>query len=215
MSILVWAFIVLTVAATSGLLVAVRLDSRWGRWLAKLLASLGFLGVALSAGAWASPYGRVVLLALVLCWWGDVLLLPRGGPWFLWGLVSFLLGHLAFGAAFLVVGVALPWVVLALVVEGVLGVVVLCWLWPHVPRRMRPPVAGYVVIISLMLALAVGMGGDGGSWIVPLAALSFYLSDIAVARQRFVTEAFANRAVGLPLYYGAQVVLALSVAWVG
>ncbi len=40
----------------------------------------------------------------------------------------------------------------------------------------------------------------------------FYLSDLFVARERFVTSAFVNRLVGLPLYYGGQVLLALSVA---
>jgi hypothetical protein len=36
-------------------------------------------------------------------------------------------------------------------------------------------------------------------------------SDITVARQRFVAAAFANRAVGLPMYYTAQVLLALTI----
>ena len=42
-------------------------------------------------------------------------------------------------------------------------------------------------------------------------ALAFYLSDLSVARDRFVRPAFVNRAWGLPLYYGAQFVLAATV----
>jgi hypothetical protein len=37
------------------------------------------------------------------------------------------------------------------------------------------------------------------------------VSDILVARQRFVREAAWNRLVGLPLYYAAQLLLAYSV----
>jgi hypothetical protein len=40
---------------------------------------------------------------------------------------------------------------------------------------------------------------------------AFYLSDLFVARQRFVAPAFANRLYGLPLYYLGQFLLAFSV----
>jgi hypothetical protein len=36
-----------------------------------------------------------------------------------------------------------------------------------------------------------------------------------VARDRFVRHQFLNRAWGLPLYYAAQVLLALTPRWVG
>ena len=32
----------------------------------------------------------------------------------------------------------------------------------------------------------------------------FFLSDLCVARDRFVSPGWENRAVGLPLYFGAQ-----------
>ena len=43
-----------------------------------------------------------------------------------------------------------------------------------------------------------------------LGAVLFYLSDIMVARDRFVAPGFANRLVGLPLYFGGQLLLAWS-----
>jgi hypothetical protein len=43
-------------------------------------------------------------------------------------------------------------------------------------------------------------------------AVAFTASDISVARDRFMQHGFANRAWGLPLYYLAQVMLALSAA---
>ncbi len=42
-------------------------------------------------------------------------------------------------------------------------------------------------------------------------ALSFYVSDVFVARDRFLKEEFINRLVGLPMYYAGQFLLAFSV----
>jgi uncharacterized membrane protein YhhN len=65
-------------------------------WIAKPLASLGFLAAACAAGALESSYGQTVLLGLVACALGDVLLVPRGaGAAFLAGMGSFALGHAA------------------------------------------------------------------------------------------------------------------------
>jgi len=39
----------------------------------------------------------------------------------------------------------------------------------------------------------------------------FYVSDIFVARQRFVARQHINRLVGLPLYYAGQFMIAFSI----
>ncbi|MEN8163997.1 MAG: lysoplasmalogenase family protein [Acidobacteriota bacterium] len=44
-----------------------------------------------------------------------------------------------------------------------------------------------------------------------MGATLFFLSDLAVARHRFVKEAFLNRAIGLPAYYAGQMLLALTI----
>jgi uncharacterized membrane protein YhhN len=46
-----------------------------------------------------------------------------------------------------------------------------------------------------------------------VGALSFFVSDIFVARQRFLKAEFVNRLIGLPLYYGGQFLLAFSIGW--
>jgi hypothetical protein len=46
--------------------------------------------------------------------------------------------------------------------------------------------------------------------IIPAAALIFYISDIFVSRHRFVKKEFINRAIGLPMYYTAQFIIAFS-----
>jgi phage shock protein PspC (stress-responsive transcriptional regulator) len=43
-------------------------------------------------------------------------------------------------------------------------------------------------------------------------AALFYASDLTVARDRFVASGFANGAIGLPLYFAAQLVIAHTVA---
>lgn len=202
----------LTIVAVAFLLVAERLESRRGIWVFKPLASIGFVGTALSAGALESPYGRWVLLALVLSWLGDVLLIPRSPAAFRVGIGSFLLGHVAYVAAFLARGIDLGWTAIA--AAAVLGVLfpVLRWLGPHVPSALRNAVFAYVAVISTMVACAAGTARAAGAPAIFVAALAFYLSDLSVARDRFVTPAFTNRAWGLPLYYAAQLVFAWTAA---
>ena len=81
-------------------------DRRTERW-AKPAVVGGLLVVALLAGAAGSPAGRWVLLALALGLVGDVLLLPDVDR-FVGGLLAFLLGHLAWVAACVTVGLDRP-----------------------------------------------------------------------------------------------------------
>jgi len=209
---MVWAMAAAVMGLVAGQLWAARERSRqrW-EWLFKPLASLGFVALALLDGAPASPYGQIMVAGLVLAALGDVLLIPEDRRYFLAGLVSFLLGHVAYAVAFGVRGldgVAVAGVAVAL---GLAGVPIVRWLWPHVDGPMKGPVAAYMLVISAMVALAAGtVAAHGDPWIV-VGAAGFYLSDLAVAQQRFVRASFATRAWGLPLYYAAQVVLAATV----
>ena len=204
-------------AAATMLAVVALLACEWrglrpGVWVAKTLASTGFLWAALAAGATASPYGRAVLLALGLCWLGDVLLLGRGrGLGLRLGLGSFLLGHLAFAAAFVLRGLDPGRVLVAAVLLLPMAWAALRWLAPHVPDDWRIPVRAYVVVISLMVVAGLGSVSGPQDVRVALGVLAFYGSDLAVARERFVHQSFANGAWGLPLYYAAQLLLAASV----
>lgn len=201
--------VAITLFALAALLVAEWRGSRGGIWLSKPLASTGFLTAALAAGALSSGYGRTVLVALALSWLGDVLLISKEGRGaFVAGLVSFLLGHVAYAIAFLVRGIDIEASVIAAVLVAVPSLAVLRWLWPYVPRRTRVPVAAYVAAISVMVICALGVAEFRGQTAIALGALGFYASDLAVARQRFVAESFKNKLWGLPLYYGAQILLA-------
>jgi len=204
----------ITLLAVAALLVAVWRESKSGEWLLKPLASTGFVLSAWQHGALDSGYGRAVLAALCLSWWGDVLLISRKELTFLFGLGAFLLGHLGFAAAFLVRGVAWEPAALAGAIALVPLVVVARWLLPKVSAEMKVPVVAYMLVITGMVSLAVGAAVAHHAPLIAVGALSFYLSDLSVARDRFVAPGFDNKLWGWPLYYGAQLVLAATVAGV-
>ena len=175
--------------------------------LFKMAASTGFVAIALSVGALSNTYGRIVLVALVFSWAGDLLLTFTSPPAFLGGLVTFLLAQVAYSAAFGVLGVDAVVATAAVIAMTIIGLFIWRWLGPHV-GDMTGPVVAYVVVITVMVVMALGAFGAGATIFIPIGAVLFYASDIAVARNQFVAPGNANRVWGLPLYYLAQVLLA-------
>jgi uncharacterized membrane protein YhhN len=203
-------FAAATVVLVLLLLVAEERGARAGIWVAKPLASAGFVATALAVGAGTTPYGRLVLVALVLGWLGDVLLIPRSRAIFAGGIASFLLGHLAFVVAFYVRGLDPPWAAGAAALLFAPGIATWRWLRDHVPTSLKGAVIAYVIVISAMLACAVGTYARAHAPVVLVGAAMFFLSDLSVARNRFVAPGFANKLWGLPLYYAGQLLLAAS-----
>ena len=175
----------------------------------KPFASLGFLVAAIGFGALESRYGKIVFVGLLLGALGDVFLLGRARQFFIAGLVSFLLGHVAYVVAFASLGLNAPRAALAAGVMAVVMFFVGRWVFPHAPE-MRIPIGAYMLVIALMCIAAIGAWGAGAPWMIPVGALMFTASDIAVVRDRFVEKDFINRAWGLPLYYAAQLLIAWS-----
>jgi uncharacterized membrane protein YhhN len=204
---MLWCWLLMA-ALVGALLAAHRVDSHRLEWLLKPAAAATFVTTGLVAGGLSSAFGRVLLAGLVLAALGDVLLIPKGKLSFLAGLGAFLAGHLAYAVAFGLRGVDATAVLVAGAPLSVGAVFVLRWLWPHVERSMRAPVVAYVVVITAMVALAAGTAVETGAWLLLVGASAFYLSDLSVARDRFVATGFANRAWGLPLYFFAQMLLA-------
>jgi uncharacterized membrane protein YhhN len=201
--------------ALAALLVAESVDSKSGRAAAKLAASSAFVWAAIEWGAADSAYGQLLLLGLVLCWLGDAFLLPAGQTlWFQLGIGSFLLAHVAYAVAF--AGLALEPRMLAAsgAVVGIGAWWVLRWLRPNLPGAFRIPVLAYIAAISLMVVVALGAVGAGAPWALGIGAVGFALSDLSVARDRFVASGFFNAAWGLPAYYLSQLALAYSISQV-
>ena len=206
---------VLCTAAVIGLLVAEHRGSQRGRWLTKPVASAAFIWAGLVASALDSTYGQLLMLGLVLCLAGDVLLIPQDRPAvFRAGVFAFLFGHVAYSAAFLTRPLGVTGLVLGGVLLAVVVVVVLRWLGRSLPVDMVWPVRAYLVVIGVMTALACGVTAAGGPLALAIGALAFTASDVSVARDRFVKHDFANRAWGLPLYYAAQILIAMSSAMI-
>jgi len=235
---LAYVLAALTVPLVGLLLLGEKRDAPWRGW-AKGAASIGFIATAIAAGAADTTYGAWVLAALCLGWVGDIALVSSQRKWFLLGLGSFLLSHLTYIGAFATVR---PHALVAvLVAAGLLlpAALVGRWLWPHLGADMRGPVVAYIAVITAMVAAAAGAvagavasrsflvgaaifidpnaGAPFPDWLWPAtvmtAAVAFYLSDVSVARDRFVAPGFGNRIWGLPLYYAAQLLFALSTGW--
>lgn len=205
--------VALCIVAVAGLLVAEWRSSTRGVWLTKPLASAAFIWAGLAAGALDSGYGRLVMLGLLLCLAGDVLLIPRGKPAvFRAGIFAFLLGHVAYSAAFLSQPLSVPGLLIAGVLLAVSLLGILRWLGRSLPPDMVGPVRAYLVVIGVMSALACAVTAAGGPLAVAGGALAFTASDVSVARDRFVRHEFVNRAWGLPLYYAAQLLIAATPA---
>ncbi len=204
-------YILLTAIATLLLVTAEWYGYVPGRWLAKPVASLGFILTALAAGATSSSYGIAILVALVFCLVGDLLLMPSSRRTFVLGLGSFLAGHIVFAAAFSTRGLDRFSMLCGLAVLVLLAIVVMRWLSPHITGSMRIAVAAYILAIVAMASAACGTFGASPEWRILAGAAAFLISDLAVARERFVEHSRMNRVAGLPLYYAAQLLLASSV----
>jgi uncharacterized membrane protein YhhN len=197
--------------AVLALLVFERLEARFAAATAKLTASTCFVGLALSLDALSTQTGQLFFGGLLLCWLGDALLLSRGTSMaFQLGIGSFLLGHVAYAAAFYRWGIDGLGFTLAAIAIALLGLPTLHWLRPHVPAEFKIPVMSYVIVIGFMVACAVGAAQQSAPALAAAGALLFAASDLSVARERFVSPGFINSLWGLPAYYAAQIAIVLS-----
>ncbi|MEQ9502558.1 MAG: lysoplasmalogenase [Deltaproteobacteria bacterium] len=205
---MVWA--VVCVVFVAALLFAERTHNRTLKAVAKTAASIAFCIFGYVNDAFSTAHGTLVFAGLVLSLVGDAFLLSKAKHWFLCGLVAFLIAHVMYGVAFTTRGVNHRHV--GLLVAALFGVASVVWRWlgPHVKSKMRVPVLAYIATISWMLAAAIATSYQTDTWPIFGGALLFYLSDLFVARERFVVSGFTNKVFGLPLYYAGQLVLA---AW--
>ena len=213
-------YILLVVAAglLLGLLWAEGTGANWLSLGFKTPLSILFVVAALLQPRVIPKYFKFVFTGLFLGLVGDVCLGLPGITAFRIGLVAFLAGHILYILAFAILARSAdwinPWNILIIAISGF----VYWWLLPHL-GKMLVPVTFYIVVISMMVAAAwAAFRNRGvrrtGAWFILIGAVFFYVSDIFVAHQRFVTEQFYNRLIGLPLYYTAQFLIAFSVGLV-
>ena len=201
-----WVFTAICIAAVGVLLYYETRRPRHRRY-PKMIASTAFIAVAVSLGALDTSFGTIMVAGLALSWFGDLFLALDGRGPFVAGLVAFLLGHVAYVVAFAERGLGDAIFVPMIAVVAV-AIPIGRWLLPTVPRELKGPVLAYIAVISAMVATAISTNAFIADWRIPAGAVAFYLSDIGVARDRFAAPGFVNRVVGLPLYYGGQLLLA-------
>ena len=210
------------IVATAALLVAERglaagrEEMQIWRRRAKLIAAAGFVAVALSsAAAWS--YGSWIAAAMIFGLLGDAALLGSKRRAFVAGMVLFALDHACVLRAAAMVVEPRDWPLAWGLVPAVIGAAAVVMLWPNL-GLLRVPVALYTALIAAMVTAAsapflVGAPawfGERRAALLAAGALCFFLSDLAVARQRFAHESFWNKAFGLPLYFGGQLLIAWS-----
>ena len=202
----------------AGLLFFEKNENQKGKLPTKTILSCLFILTALLQPHLFSEYFYILLIGLIFCLGGDVFLALPQQRMFLYGLVSFLLGHVCYVICFFYVADLNPWTwgggAIGLAISGL----VFFWLRPHL-GSMRVPVIAYIIVITAMVIGAFTILGDTtlhstGRFMVLFGAVSFYISDLFVARDRFLKTEFSNRLLGLPLYYTGQFLLAFSVAFI-
>jgi uncharacterized membrane protein YhhN len=124
------------------------------------------------------------------------------------GLAAFLLAHVAYVVAMLVLGALSGGLLLGLVgvaiAAAVIGVRIVRGAARHDPA-LRVPVLAYLAAISLMVATAAGTGVA----VVLAGALLFYASDAVLGWTRFVADFGRSRVVVTVSYHLGQALLAL------
>ncbi len=187
------------------------------RIASKVVASASFVVLALPALG-GGPFQSWMVLGLVFGAIGDVALTGRGSRAFLLGLAAFLVGHIAYVIGLAQLESPLYWFIFAgrigtIALMG--GVLTLAWLWPNL-GRFKAPVVIYVIAIVAMVMGAFAVQNTGGlpapeRDYLALGAALFFLSDLAVARERFIARDFRNKVYGLPAYYGAQLLIVAAI----
>jgi uncharacterized membrane protein YhhN len=176
------------------------------RVVAKIVASFDFVAVGILAHD-GSAYSTWIVTGLVCGAVGDVCLLGAGRRWFTSGLVAFLFGHLAYVVAVAQVVTPGDWIGLGAILPIAVAAVAFAQLRRHL-GGMSIPVLVYVGVITTMVIAARASGNPR----LAVGAVLFFLSDLAVARQRFVGRSLTNKLIGLPAYYAGQLLIAWSIA---
>lgn len=179
--------------------------------VAKPLTMVVLIAAALALDVSDTAVQMWIVAALVFSLGGDVFLMfaERGENWFIAGLASFLIGHLAYVAGFWASGeVEISWFAIGFVVV----VIALATLGQHIMSGVRreapemvPPVAGYIAVISAMVASAIGTANP---WAIA-GSLLFYASDATIAWNKFLEPRPHGRIAIIVTYHLGQIGLVL------
>ena len=179
------------------------------RYVSKPATLVALIGVAATLDPVDPKIRTWMVIGLILSLAGDVFLM-LDEKWFVAGLASFLLGHIAYIIGLQLAPTSLGWSLVGL------GVVALCvaTVGQRVVRgvaagehkEMVVPVIAYLVVISAMVVSAFG---TAGLWAIVGATL-FYASDATLAWNRFLEQRRFGPLAVMVTYHLGQIGL---VAW--
>lgn len=186
---------------------AVRSDQGRLEAVAKPAVMIALIGLAATSDLDPSSVRPWILAALMFGLIGDLALLPQIDR-FIVGLGSFLVGHLAYVAAFVVIWDATWWLV-----AGVVGLGLLLVVFGRPIERsirgstLRLPVLAYIAVTGVVIVAGAGTG----RWVITVGALAFALSDGLLGSNRFVTPAPDRRVFVHVLYHLGQAAIVVGV----
>lgn len=184
-------------------------------WIFKLLPMVLIIVLAVSSqpADRLKMYKVLVVIGLFFSIAGDALLLNNGNEWFMFGLLSFLVGHLFYVAAMI-----RRWEFSLLTLVCVVPIGLYSWLigWQLHNGIMTNSdnsalwlsVAIYVSVISVMCWTAI----MSRNWHATVGAILFAVSDSILAWNKFVSNVPASGIWIMLTYFAAQLFIAGSIA---
>lgn len=132
-----------------------------------------------------SGFKYIIITALIFCLIGDVFLLKE--EYFVFGLGSFLIGHLLFATGFIKLeGFHFHWTLLFILIT--IGVGIFLWLQPDL-GSLKTPVGVYVSVIVFMAWQGAGLflkeKHRRSYLLIGIAVLLFMFSDTIIAVNKF------------------------------
>jgi len=202
--------LVLTLVVAAVDWIAVYSELRWLEYVTKPLAMVTLIGAVLAMEPASSTARAFFVAALVFSMFGDIFLMFKRDELFVFGLGSFLIGHLAYIPGLWLLGVTLGWLVVGVVLVGIsavtIGLRVVRGVKDGSHAELLAPVVAYMGVISFMVVSAVGTGrvtAIGG-------AVLFYASDALIAWTRFIQPRPWGPMVIIITYHLGQIGLACS-----
>lgn len=183
---------------------------------------IGILSMQLAAN---QSFARLVVIGLLLGGIGDVFLNLRfvfeksGQKIFLFGIASFLSGHIMYLIALTLLSANL---LVSLIFGAVAAGFLLYWIFSKIEEVQKAfKIFGYVYIGAIVLMTAVAIGnlisnpGSTSALLYVIGAVFFTVSDVIMIFNTFGgTQKFSMRAANLSLYYLGQLLIAISLQFI-
>jgi len=210
MSALVFLLLAITAAVAVLDWAAVQVKMKPLEYVAKPLTMVMLIAAVLAIEPTSSASRSCFIAALVFSMIGDVfLMLPDRERFFVFGLGSFLIGHLAYIPGLWLLGFDLRMLAVGLLVVSFfvssIGRQVVKGVRASEPK-LAVPVTVYMGVISVMVVSAFATANP----LAIVGALLFYVSDALIAWNGFIKEYRWGRLAIIVTYHLAQIGLALA-----